>query len=284
MIGTRVDFRLLKIGACYHPEWMAMRGGTWRPAQFPALCALLRHPKRGWMLYDTGYASRFLSATARVPEWFYRALIPVELPAHEQLPVQLHALGIHADDIKTVLISHFHSDHIAGLRDFPRARFIAMQSDTKRALAFSRWRGLLNGFLPALLPEDFCARVSFVEETQPVALPPWMAPFTFGYDIFGDHSMFAVPLPGHSQSQMGLLLRDQGDAIRLLVADACWSMPACREGRLPSPLANLAITDRRQYRATFAGLRTLALREPDICLIPSHCGATWQQLSERARA
>jgi glyoxylase-like metal-dependent hydrolase (beta-lactamase superfamily II) len=154
-----------------------------------------------------------------------------------------------------------------------------MRSDVERALAHGRWGGVLDGFIRGLLPPDFQSRLDLADGAKAVSLPSWLAPLQTGLDLFGDSSVIAVPLPGHAKCQMGLVLRDQNDAIRFLVADACWSMPACRDGRLPSALAGLLFADRVQYKKTFHDLHQIAVREPDVLMIPSHCSATWAALA-----
>ena len=69
---TRVRLHLLTVGRCRHPEWVTIRGGGLRPIEFPALAALIVHPTIGPILYDTGYADRFETATQPFPERFYR--------------------------------------------------------------------------------------------------------------------------------------------------------------------------------------------------------------------
>lgn len=278
MNHIRVHFHLLRVGQCRHYEWAAIRGGSWKKIAFPAICALIGHPTRGWMLYDTGYSERFFEETKPFPERLYRMMLPVDLSIDPTLEEQLAKLSIRPENITTILVSHFHGDHVAGLRNFPRAKFWAMKNDFDRAMGQSRWRGTFDGFLRGLLPADFESRVSLVETARCVALPAWLAPFTSGFDLFGDGSLIAVPLPGHAASQMGLVFRDENDVTRFLIADACWSLPACRAGRPPSLVASLFFADRLRYRKTFIDLQTLAQREKNLCLIPSHCETTWNLL------
>jgi len=232
------------------------------------------------MLFDTGYARRFFAATQRLPERLYRMLLPVTLPQEEELTSQLVRYGIEPRDIGTVIVSHYHADHIAGLRDFPNARFVAPGSDTQAFWrAGNAWRDTARGFLPALLPDDFGSRVTEAEAFPVVDLPAWMAPFAVGFDLFGDYSAVAVPLPGHSEGQIGLMIPDaQGRAV-FLVADACWSMDACRAGSLPSRLASFAHADARGYAETFFHLRELSSRERSLSLLPAHCADSWSAFS-----
>lgn len=277
-MSTAVKLNMLRVGACRHLECMAARGGRFSFVDFPSLCGLIKHPNIGWILYDTGYSDHFFESTQSFPETLYRTALPVELPPSETLTQQLLAFGISTDDIALVIISHYHGDHIAGLRDFPNARFIALKADTQKiALLNNRWRATLNGYLPKLLPEDFFSRLEYADDKTPAQLPAWMAPFTSSFDLLGDGSLLGVPLPGHSDGQLGLYMPDVDGRPVFLVADACWSLPACEEGRLPSRLALFVNADRQRFKETFYGLRAISNNEPSIALLPSHCTVAWER-------
>ena len=275
---TSVRLHLLRVGACRHLECLAARGGRWASVEFPALCGLIEHPTRGWLLYDTGYAEHFFTATQRWPERLYRAALPVDLPAQETLATQLAGFGLSPVDIGTVIVSHYHGDHIAGLRDFPKARFIALAADTEHfaRLAGQRWRATLGGHLPGLLPDDYFARIDAADAKPRRELPGWLAPFEHGFDLLGDGSLLGVPLPGHSHGQLGLFIPDADGRPAFLVADACWSLPALREGRPPARLALFVNAERRRFMTTFAGLSRMAHHETAVAVLPSHCPVAWE--------
>jgi glyoxylase-like metal-dependent hydrolase (beta-lactamase superfamily II) len=278
-MSRTVSLNVLRAGWCKHLECMADRGGRIVPVLFPALCGLIRHPDEGWILYDTGYAEHFFQATRPLPERLYRTAVPVHLPVTEQLLSQLHERGIGPNDIRMIIISHFHSDHIAGLRDFPHASFFALDADRQHieSLRGRRWRATLEGHLPALLPDDFSTRVRLADTCQHFRLPGWMAPFTYGLDLLGDGSLIGVPLPGHSEGQLGLFIPDAEGRPVFLVADTCWSVPACRAARLPAaPALWFATTNQQQYRRTYSGLGDLLRREPAVAVLPSHCRSAWE--------
>lgn len=273
---SAVRFEWLRVGWCRHLECMAARGARLARVDFPSYCGLLQHPQHGWMLYDTGYSEQFFGATERLPERLYRSMLPVQLPAEECLLTQLAARGLSADDIGHIIVSHYHGDHVAGLRDFPRARYIALRADSEALLGLrgKRWRATLGGQLPGLLPEDFLARLQHADDCPTRPLPAWMAPFESGLDLFADGSLLGVPLPGHSHGQLGLYIADAEGRPLLLAADACYSLPACREGRLPpAPTLWFSSADHQAYRRTFAALGVLSLREPALAILPSHCSA-----------
>lgn len=275
-----VQLKLLRVGHCRHLACMAARGSRCRRVDFPALSVLIRHPHLGAMLYDTGYAEPFFAATQTLPEKAYRLSVPVTLPESEQLIRQLHHEDLSLADIRSVVISHYHGDHVAGLRNFSHAEFIALRADTEHILALrsKRFRATLGGYLPALLPEDFTRRVRDADSGSLCALPLWLRPFEYGFDLFGDGSLIGVPLPGHSRGQLGVLVpnTDSGRPA-FLVADACWSLPALREGRPPARTALYLLTNPRRFMQTFHALHQLAQRETALALLPSHCSVAHEE-------
>ncbi len=271
----------MRVGRCRHPEWVTIRGGRFGPIDFPALAALILHPTAGAILYDTGYADHFASATRKLPERIYRWLTPVQLPEEEQLGTQLRGFGVAIGEVSRVLISHLHADHVAGLRDLPRARFLALEQEVAHHLgpnALQGFAALRRGVLPALLPSDFETRLDLADACPPVDLGPTWAPFSHGFDLIGDKSLIGIPLPGHSPAQLGVLLTTQDDQQILLAADSCWSARAWREQRLPSFLARPLFADWTDYRATLAGLKSVATQNPDLRIVPSHCTETFEAL------
>jgi glyoxylase-like metal-dependent hydrolase (beta-lactamase superfamily II) len=273
-MASGVELRLLEVGHCRHPEWVTLRGGAWSACRFPSLCVLILHPHEGPILYDTGYAERFDAATSPVPERFYRWLTPVTLPPHQHLLAQLRALGVAAADVRHVLISHLHADHVAGLRDLPRARFVALRAEIDSVRGLGRIAGLRRAFLPALLPDDFEARLDYADDRPSRPLGLGWAPFKEGFDLLGDGSLLGVPLPGHSACQLGLAVRRSDGQHCFLAADACWSARAFRERRLPSVFARPLMHDWQAYRRTLDDLGALALARPDLHIVPSHCAAS----------
>lgn len=275
MLEREVRLELLAGGYCTHPEAMVLRGAPLKSCRFPALFAHIEHPTHGSFLYDTGYAAPFFDQTRRLPGSLYAKITPVTLDPSERAAAQLARRGIAPEQVQGVILSHFHGDHIAGLRDFPRANFYFLPSAYAAVRDRSGLRALLRGFLPGLLPPDFELRARPVHQT--VALPSAFRPFERGFDLLGDGSLIGVELPGHAAGQLGLLARSEG-AVQFLCADAAWSTQAIEELRFPNPLTYAIMDDRRAYGRTLRALHTLSERQPEIRLIPSHCPRVWASL------
>jgi glyoxylase-like metal-dependent hydrolase (beta-lactamase superfamily II) len=264
-----VELWLFAAGYCRHPEALTMRGGTVRPVPFPAGVALIRHPLHGYVLFDTGYSVRFFEETRRFPAALYRMITPVTFSSEDGALHQLQRLGIDAKQIGHVVLSHFHADHTAGLRDFAHARIWYKREAYAAVRNLGAFAAVKAGYLPGLLPEDFGERSLHIEETAGCGLPD-DCPFSAGYDLFGDGSLIAVDVPGHAAGQIGLFLRS-ADGEYFLCADAVWSSRAYRERRKPHAVAGLVMADRKRYADSFERICRLHLQYPHIRIVPSHC-------------
>lgn len=261
----------LLTGACRHPQVMTIRGGTLRPVDFPAVAMLLIHPEEGPILFDTGYDPAFLKATARFPEALYRWTTPVTQPPGADAASQCRALGHDPEDIRHIVLSHFHGDHVAGLHAFPHARIYCARAGLDDLSRRGRLGAMRRGLLPGLLPADLERRTCFFEDAARVSLPDDFLPFDLGADILGDSSLLAVELPGHCPGHWGLALRDARWGMHMLVADAAWSLEAIRQDRPPPALATSLLGNTAHARSTLHALHRLFSRNPDLRLTPCHC-------------
>lgn len=268
--GVLVEMQWLAAGYCRHPEFITIRGGTRRSVAFPAGFALIRHPRHGYILFDTGYSARFFEETRRWPALLYRLTTPVTFREEDSAVNQLRRQGIEPEEVRHVVLSHFHADHVAGLRDFPRARLLYKREAYDAVKDLGPFASVKSGYLPGLLPEDFEQRSLYAEEAEPYYFPE-NVPFASGSDLFGDGSLIAVDVPGHAAGQIGLFLRTASGEI-FLCADAVWSSRAYRERRKPHAAARLIMANAGQYEDSFERLCRLHRLYPQVEIIPSHCG------------
>jgi glyoxylase-like metal-dependent hydrolase (beta-lactamase superfamily II) len=263
---TSLECHILDTGYCDAWEQHAIRGGQRRRFDCHALVALLRHPRHGWLLWDTGYAPRLLDVTQHLPFSLYRRATPLHLRPELAVAAQLGRWGLTPSDIGRVVISHFHADHIAGLCDFPQAELIASRAAYDDIANRRGLRALRRGFIPILLPADFCARATLLPAFSGAPLPA-LGPTQ---DLFGDGSLLLVALPGHARGQIGALVQSERGRI-LLAADGCWLTRAIRERRPPALITNLLVDDPRAVRDTIERLHAFSLACPDVVIVPTHC-------------
>ena len=271
-MSVPIQFRILKAGHCTVHEVAAMRGAPWRKVQIPALFALLEHPEEGPMVVDTGYAP-FLAEASRDhwPIRLYRRLIPLTVPPQESAAEQLRRLGHVPEEIANLIVTHFHPDHIAGLRDFPRARFHYLEEAYTKLVERSWIAARSKGFFPELLPDDFTQRLLPRGLAERTSNPAPFDRFEPGIDLFGDGSVRGIPLPGHAVGQMGLVFTDSDDRTVFLCVDACWYSQSYRERRPPPIFTAWFLDSWRQFRQTFDLICDLHEEHPEILILPAHC-------------
>jgi len=264
---------ILDTGYCLAHEHMLIQGGDHKEVACHSIVALIGHPVHGWLLWDAGYAPRMVEATRRFPYWLYRLATPLRLRPELAVAAQLPRLGLQPADIGQVIISHFHADHLAGLRDFPQSNLIALAEGYANVARRSGMAALRRGFIPSLLPADFNRRLAPIARFDGPPLPV-LGPT---HDLFGDGSALLVRLPGHARGQLGLLVATDRGRI-FLVADSCWLARSVRDDRPPSRLAGFIADDTAALRTTISRLHSFAQVWPDVRIVPSHCPETFTEV------
>jgi len=157
-------------------------------------CYLIRHGDQ-LMLWDLGLPSALKGAALA-------ATGDMSATVHRTLVEQLADLGIKPQDIDVVGVSHFHSDHVGQLPDFPAAKLYIGKGD---------WDALTQSPPPAFLdPRPFTHWISGGGKVEPVARDK---------DVFGDGSVVMFDMPGHTPGHHTLLVRLAGRGPVLLSGD-----------------------------------------------------------------
>jgi glyoxylase-like metal-dependent hydrolase (beta-lactamase superfamily II) len=258
-----VELHWLRVGHCKGPEAVARSGGRLRLIEFPSYVGAIRHPEQGWTLFDTGYSDHFFSVTRSGPGWVYRNALPVTLPEEQRLPRQLAALGVEPGDVRRIVLSHFHADHVGGLLDYPHARIIAGAAGADQALSLRGINAARHAILPGLLPDDLRDRL------DPVDSFPTLGGGITGWDLLGDRSLVALDLAGHVPGHIGLLLT-AGGRQALLAGDAAWTMKSYADLAPPSRLARPVMDDWQAYTTTLTRLHHLYRDHDDVSILPAH--------------
>lgn len=252
--------------------------GKWRKIRFPSTVAVIEHATAGTILYDTGYSPRFFETTKYFPEKIYAIITPVKIAPEETAYEKIKKLGLNANDISHVVISHFHADHVAGAADFSKAKYAYSQNELNYFKNLSRISQVKSGFIAALLPTDLENRALVTDEfltPLPELGEGWM-----GKDLFGDESVFAVPLHGHTLGQIGLYVRDVKGKDYLLVADAAWITPSYEQNILPMRIAQEVFFNRREYKTTLSRIHQTYCKHQQngrLQIVTCHCDVAFQQ-------
>ncbi|MBA2681847.1 MAG: MBL fold metallo-hydrolase [Ktedonobacteraceae bacterium] len=272
-----LDCFILDTGYCLAREDHLIQGGRRLQVRCHSIVALLRHPHHGWLLWDTGYAPRMLDATSSLPFSLYQRATPLHLDARLAVAAQLARWHLSPGNIRFVILSHFHADHIAGLRDFPEATLIASEAAYRDVASRRGLRALYRAFIPELVPDDFLKRAQLFSDFTGPSLPALGAT----HDLFDDGSLLLIPLPGHASGQIGLLAQTTRGRV-LFAADGCWLRRSIYEQRPPSRITRLVVDDATAVHTTIHRLHDFLQASGDVIVIPSHCPEAFAQEVEHA--
>lgn len=167
--------------------------------------SVVRHPE-GIVVIDTGVHD---SAISDVGEAWGSADERIGMPLMrrgQEIPAQLARLGIDPADVRYVVNTHLHGDHVGGQLYFPHATFVCQQDE----LAYSR-----DPDIPSMVREY--PREQIAEDTLDYQ------PIDGDHDLFGDGVFTLYKTPGHAPGHQSILLRLPETGPVLLAGDACWT-------------------------------------------------------------
>ncbi|WP_164011912.1 MBL fold metallo-hydrolase [Pyxidicoccus trucidator] len=169
----------------------------------------LRHPQRGLFIVDTGVETALRDAPEKsalsglVRSAMHMEKLKVHAPLGEWLAKQPQPLA-------GVFLTHLHLDHVMGMADVPRGTpvYSGPGETSARAVFHAAVQGSTDRALegkPALSEWTYAAEANGL--------------FDGAVDIFGDGSVFALWVPGHTPGSTAYLVRSTKGPV-LLVGDA----------------------------------------------------------------
>lgn len=269
-------------GYCYHPECVAIKSGSHKSVKFPAICALITHPTKGRILFDTGYSEHFFHATQKFPYSIYAKVTPVMVEEADKISQKLKKQGINSSDIDYVVLSHFHADHIGGLKEFTESKYLYTQSSYDILKDKTGLKALLKGFLPGLIPDNFVENSLPVNDSTLITKHYLCKYFTRVHDLFGDESLIGVEIPGHAKGQLGLYL-ETSTGPYFLIADACYFTETYKKMALPNEIVHIISDSKKEYIDTIKRINKISIDHPEINIVPSHCGEKFKELVKDIR-
>ncbi|MBN1285917.1 MAG: MBL fold metallo-hydrolase [Anaerolineae bacterium] len=173
-------------------------GGMLRRAPGVTHCVLVETDE-GLLLVDAGWGTRDYIAPSPLMRW-YLALGDCPRDIQETAAAQVVRLGYAPEDVRHIVLTHFHFDHAGGLPDFPQAKVHIYRREYEAVMQ----------------PQDFYERLIYRPEHHAHG-PDWVV-----HDLQGDRwfdfdctppvalgsvEFCLVPLPGHTRGLCGVALR-----------------------------------------------------------------------------
>lgn len=268
--------RFFKSGFCTSHSKVVDPRTSFVEIPFAAVWALIDLPDGGFAMVDTGYSEHFITATNPFPDRFYRWITPIHLEPDETPLAILKGLGIAPTEIKWIVISHFHGDHIAGLKDFPQAKFLCTESALAEVYKYKGLRAVKRGILHGLIPNDFAQRVHTFEGVATKQFTDQYGLKRYEWEITPGISW--VFLPGHARGMIGFEFAQENRTI-LYATDAAWSHAAFRDHVLPMPIVKVFIDSMSAMENTWHCLHAWQKDHPNGEIYFTHCPKTSEILS-----
>lgn len=222
-------------GSCKnHLHWM-FKNVRKETRTFPAGVFLIKHQTQGYVLYDTGYTTDLYKNSPKY--LLYRLLNPIQVSVDQMIDQQLRQRGIQPSEIKWLILSHLHPDHIGGVKQFPNATFIVTES-VYRNFKHTSFKDLI---FKELLPRDFEARLRVISPDHYHE----QFPYQKVADLFGDESMLVSSFDGHAIGQGCLFLPEKN---LFIGADICWGIDLLQKTDQLRPLPRLIQNDMSIYQ------------------------------------
>jgi N-acyl homoserine lactone hydrolase len=230
----------------------------------PIYAWVIDHPE-GIIVVDTGETSKS-SDPNYYPHWhpFYRWAVRMNVRPEDEIGPQLRGIGITQKDIKTLVLTHFHTDHAGGLHHFPGTEILVSATDERLASGF---RGRLRGYLPNRWPEWFSPEsIAFVPEN--------FGPFEESYRVTQAGDVLIVPTPGHTPGHVSVVVNTE-DVTYFLAGDTSYS-----EGLLIKRIADGVAPRASVAIDTLDRILRLADSRP-LVYLPTHDPESVSRLAEK---
>jgi len=274
--GANISLQFFSSGYCEAHARIADPINGKGKTRFHAVWALLYFPTLGYVLFDTGYNIQFQIATQGFPARFYRWATPVTINKNDTALSILASHGIKPEQINYVIISHFHADHICGLKDFPNAKFICTKAAYEQVSDHRGFAALRRGILHGLIPTDLENRILFVEE-----IADYIYIDNFGlktFKMFGTEEFRLILLPGHARGMLGFTYETTEKSI-MYATDGSWSYDTFQKRILPNRIVKLFFDSWSEYCQTQKKLLDFESKNTNYEVLFTHCPRTLNHIS-----
>lgn len=177
-----------------------------RDIKIPINMWVLDHPK-GLVVFDTG--NNVAISDGNCKSHWVAGLCDFLKPDQKRSDVidrQLQKLGYKVSDVKVVVTSHSHLDHIGNIEMFPNALHVIQKKELYQAW----W------------PEKFQRGGAHVMEDYDDARDFNYVELNGDYDLFGDGSVMILSTPGHTLGNQSMKVKLPQTGTVILAQDAIW--------------------------------------------------------------
>jgi glyoxylase-like metal-dependent hydrolase (beta-lactamase superfamily II) len=249
------------VGALGGPSFFIERGGRGLHAIALSLTVAVIERPAGLCVIDTGWSRAQCAFPHDDPGALHAAFLGMRVKPEDALASQLLSCGYDPGDVRDVIATHGHRDHVDGVVDFPKATV---------HLTDTELRVPRPGVSKALTR---AGKLAVHALKGPAALG-----FLRSHDVFGDGSVLLLDAAGHTPGSAAVAVAlDEGWMIH--AGDAAMFARDYRDDASlpPSPYMRVMGWDMARQREGFARLRA-AERDHGARVVTSHDRAGFDAL------
>ena len=243
----------LPTGVNHRTAAFAYRGGSpWDKRDSVSTAVLVRHPQ-GDLLIDTGLGTTIAEQMREFPFLFR---LGTDLVRFQAAADQLDAAGYDRRQLRYILLTHAHWDHVSGVPDFAGMPVLVTAAE-HRFIDEGGWATAHARSMNALF------------QGYSFDGGPYMG-FIQSHDLYDDGSIVIVPAPGHTPGSVVVFVTLSGGARYAFVGDLVWQLEGLLE-REERPwfesrtLGEIPIL----LRQSLLRMSAIAIRYPQITIEPS---------------
>jgi len=217
----------------------------------------------GVIVVDTGETAK-TREPGYFPPWhpYFRLAVRAGVSPEEEIGPHLLEIGIRPEDVRTVILTHMHTDHAGGLHHFPKSEILVGDKEYQLAKGFA---GRLRGYLPNRWPSWF--------NPKPIKFQPKpFGSFEQSCSVTRDGKIVIVPTPGHTPGHVSVIVV-VGEVSYFLAGDTSYTHQALLEQKVDGVSPSKATALR-----TFERILTYARYTPTVYL-PSHDPESTERLN-----
>jgi glyoxylase-like metal-dependent hydrolase (beta-lactamase superfamily II) len=178
-----------------------------REVTIPVNMWVIDHAK-GIVIFDTG--NNAAVSDGKCKSYWDPGMCDLLKPSQKRddvIDAQLKKLGYSPDQVKAVIISHSHLDHIGNIKLFPKAVHVIQKKELYQAWWPEKFqRG------PAFVMGDFDGPARDFNYLE----------LDGDYDLFGDGSVTVISSPGHTLGHQSVRVRFPNGKTMIMAQDAIW--------------------------------------------------------------
>ena len=226
----------------------------------PIWIMIIEHPE-GIFIIDTGENANvndkdYFKSSGIFANWFDTSQFKFLVKREEEIGPQLQKLNIDIKNVKAVILTHLHLDHIDGLKYFPSTEILVNKYEWEKPY----------GDLPKLYPSWFTP--TLLDLTESLGMLDHVRFLTASKDVA------LIQTPGHTYGHCSVLFKTDEYNI-FFAADVCYSQQQLLENKYSGANCNHKLAKNTYEKVT------AFTKQHKTIFVPSHDGDAGRRLKKK---